>query len=83
MNHILELEIKWGLRDTTIIQPWGVETASFICEESTCEDCEFRFSCYTTADTVIELERKFSDYHTAMKYKARLRKRFPRSRVYD
>ena len=80
MNHILELEFRWGEVGSI---PWGAETGSFICEELSCETCEFRFICFTTADVVIELEHEFPDYHTAMRYKSMLRKRFPRSRVYD
>ena len=74
MNHIIELELCWCKNS---------EVGSFICEDDNCDECEFRFACYTTSDIVVECSRKFSDYHSAMSYSKRLRKRFPRSRIYD
>ena len=89
LNRVTEIEFSWGNREVQSNggQPWygswGVYNGSFICEELSCEDCEFRFACFTTADVVIEVSRTFNDYHSAMKYRSRLRKRFPRSRVND
>ena len=74
MKHIIELELSWCKNS---------EVGSFICEDGNCDACEFRFACYTTSDVVVECNRKFPDYHSAMRYRKRLRKRFPRSRLYD
>ena len=81
MKHILELKLTWGTLKTGY--SWGVDTGSYICEEATCETCEFRFACYTTGDVVVECNRTFSDYNNAMLYRKKLRRRFPRSRIND